>query len=302
LSGVGLAFFTAPTPSRSLAAAAITWAMAELLVARRRLVLPGMLLVCFFAAFIALASPVDFWLATGSWDLPTLQTWFTTPRSSFGGPAMIFDNARSLYAVVGAAAAIVFYARFGLPFALLVVAALLVGAVLAETHRVWPNPGRLTEARVLLGCGGAVFVAAMGFDFSDRERLTRRADCAFWLHLLAAPLIVHSLITLLTPDVYNMTTPLSLQIAAIFAVLAIVAIAIDRRALLVSALIYIGVVIAYGIREAFGAQVDTGPFVLFTTLLALGAVVLIIGVGWQPLRRALMAAFPSVLARRLPPA
>src|SRR5207249_6767605 len=32
-----------------------------------------------------------------------------------------------------------------------------------------------------------------------RERATRRADCAFWLHLLAAPLIVHSLIWLVSP-------------------------------------------------------------------------------------------------------
>src|SRR5438874_3733945 len=43
-------------------------------------------------------------------------------------------------------------------------------------------------------------LAAMAFDASDRERATRRADCAFWLHLLAAPLIVHSLIWLVSPD------------------------------------------------------------------------------------------------------
>ena len=38
----------------------------------------------------------------------------------------------------------------------------------------------------------------MSFDISDRERLTRRADCAFWLHLLAAPLIVHSVVSLVS--------------------------------------------------------------------------------------------------------
>ncbi len=35
----------------------------------------------------------------------------------------------------------------------------------------------------------------MRFDMTDPERLTRRTDIAFWLHLLAAPLIVHSLIS-----------------------------------------------------------------------------------------------------------
>src|SRR5262245_32948449 len=51
LAGAGLAYFTAATPSRSLAAAAIAWTLAELLVARMRLVLPGILLVGIFAAF-----------------------------------------------------------------------------------------------------------------------------------------------------------------------------------------------------------------------------------------------------------
>jgi hypothetical protein len=49
-------------------------------------------------------------------------------------------------------------------------------------------------------CGLRVFAAAMSFDLSDRDRMTRRSDCAFWLHLLAAPLIVHSLISLIDPN------------------------------------------------------------------------------------------------------
>ncbi len=56
------------------------------------------------------------------------------------------------------------------------------------------------ESAVFLGCGLAVFAAAMAFDISDRERVTRRADCAFWLHLLAAPLIVHSLVSFVAPE------------------------------------------------------------------------------------------------------
>src|SRR5581483_8535491 len=52
LLGGGLAFFTSAVPLFSLIAALIVWALAELLVARMRLVLPGILLVCFFTAFI----------------------------------------------------------------------------------------------------------------------------------------------------------------------------------------------------------------------------------------------------------
>ena len=48
---------------------------------------------------------------------------------------------------------------------------------------------------LLLGIG--VFLFAMWWDGSDRARLTRRSDVAFWLHLLAAPMIVHPVFTLL---------------------------------------------------------------------------------------------------------
>ncbi len=314
LFGGGMAFFALPTPAGTLMAAAITWALAELLVARMRLVLPGILLVCIFVVFFALAAPVDLWFMSGMRlpDLAALQEWFFSTRwlrrSSGGGPAMVLAPETlpavvlGLFALIGALAGGLFYARFRLPFALLVVAGCLVGAVLAATHVYWPEAPDHVESVVLLGCGLAVFIAAMSFDVSDRERVTRRADCAFWLHLIAAPLIVHSLIGLVADDVSKMTTPVAAAILAIFAVLTLVAVIIDRRALLVSALLYIGVVIAYGIKGTVGAGVEKQTFVFFATLLVLGTVVLIIGVGWQPLRRGLARLLPSALMRRLPPA
>ena len=54
----------------------------------------------------------------------------------------------------------------------------------------------LMLAAVLL-LGVAVFLYAMRWDSSDPARLTRRSDVAFWLHLLAAPMIVHPVFTLL---------------------------------------------------------------------------------------------------------
>ena len=48
---------------------------------------------------------------------------------------------------------------------------------------------------LLLGIG--MFLFAMWWDASDRARLTRRSDVAFWLHLLAAPMIAHPIFTLL---------------------------------------------------------------------------------------------------------
>ena len=68
--------------------------------------------------------------------------------------------------------------------------------------------------------------------------------------------------------------------------------------LLVSTLSYFGIVIAYAIRNAgVNAPVD-----FFSTLVLLGVLVLVLGVGWQPLRGALMLALPKSLLDRLPPA
>lgn len=281
LFACGLGFFALLSPPMHLIAAAIIWALAELLVARMRLVLPGILLACFFVSFIILALVITTGVVGG----------FSYENQIFGYLNML----------VGALAAAFFYLRFRLPFALLLFAGCLVFMIRSLAYLLWPDAAAPINSSILLCCGLLVFAAAMVFDISDRERVTRRADCAFWLHLLAAPLIVHSLVTLVSPNIYlMMTTPVAVTIMAIFAVLTLVAVVIDRRALLVSALIYIGIVIAYGIR-AVGAGSDQS-FVLSLTLLIVGSVVLVIGVGWQPLRRVLLPLLPASFRDRLPEA
>jgi hypothetical protein len=319
LFGGGMAFFALPTPAGSLIAVLITWALAELLVRRLRLVLPGILLVCIFALFVAASAPVDLWFVTKApFDLASWQEWFTQSRVSSPAPiAKVLASpylAAAIYALVGAGAAALFYARFRLPFALLVIAACLAAGALAMVNhltmppvvigQMWVPANAHYRTYTLLACGLLTFAAAMAFDLSDRERLTRRADCAFWLHLLAAPLIVHSLITLAAPQYQEMmTTPVAAAILAIFSVLTVIAIVIDRRALLVSALIYVGIVIAYGIRttSAIGQQPDNQAVVLFATLFLLGALVLLLGVGWRRLRRLFIRLLPPLLGNRLPP-
>ena len=79
----------------------------------------------------------------------------------------------------------------------------------------------------------------MKFDMSDRNRVTQRTDIAFWLHLLAAPLIVHSIVyPLLTESA--LSPGAAVAIVSLFAVLSLVALTVDRRALLVSSLLYLG--------------------------------------------------------------
>jgi hypothetical protein len=113
------------------------------------------------------------------------------------------------------------------------------------------------------------------------------------------------LISIVTDKVsaFAMPDQVAVTIAIIVALLAVVAIAIDRRALLVSALGYLGAVIAYAIVTAGVAREMTDlPVVIFATLAALGALVIALGVGWLPLRRVLFRLLPRTLLDRLPPA
>jgi uncharacterized membrane protein YGL010W len=299
--GFGVGFFAGTSMAGNLVAAAIIWALAELLAGRMRLVLPTMLLACFFVAFLGRAIPIDAWLSglPPAPDGPpySIARLFFSRTFWSAAPAVIVTKA-----LLASAAAAVFYLRFRLPFALLLVAGGLVVAFAGGSRQlVEPT----TFSFVLLGCGAAVFAAAMAFDMSDRERLTRRADCAFWLHLLAAPLIVHSLIFIVTGKVsaYVMPGHIAVTITIVVALLAVVAIAIDRRALLVSALGYLGAVIAYAIVTAgVGGERLDFPVVIFATLAALGALVIALGVGWLPLRRVLFRLLPRTLLDRLPPA
>lgn len=296
----GISYFVGRSMVASLVAAAIMWALAELLVARMRLVLPGILLAIFFVGFIYHAVPIDFMLfgsAAAPMPAPPTVTlailgWFLGPNPG----AVVIAKA-----LVAAAAATLFYLRFRLPFALLPVAASLVLAAIAATVLALPaRAGAVVDPLILLACGLAVFAVAMRYDMSDRERATRRSDCAFWLHLLAAPLIVHSLISFLfqTGSMNDMGAGTAVGILLIIAVLTVIAIAIDRRALLVSALIYLGAVIAYAISTA------TAPdrtVVFFSTLIVLGALILALGVGWQAARRRLVSLLSPALIGRLPP-
>jgi hypothetical protein len=194
--------------------------------------------------------------------------------------------------LVPAAAAGAFYWRFKLPFALLPMAVSLVVAGLGVASFLFPRAPAIADTIFSLVSGLAVFAAAMSFDISDRERLTRRADCAFWLHLLAAPLIVRSVMNLV-----GVPLDTALIVMSTVAILAAVAVLIDRRALLVSGLAYLGGAIFYILADTGRG----GGFTLAATLVILGAIVLTLGAGWVPLRRLLLPLLPAAVSGRLPP-
>jgi hypothetical protein len=170
----------------------------------------------------------------------------------------------------------------------------LTATVLGLVGGLVPNLPGVSHAVILI-CGLAVFALAMKFDMDDPERRTRRTDIAFWLHLLAAPLIVHSVTRGLVTKASELDPGTAVAIMAIFLTLSFIAVLIDRRAMLVSGLAYAGVAFWALIRQA-GISGMTTPL----TILALGAFVLLLSAGWRPLRAGILSIVPRPLAQYLP--
>jgi len=207
-----------------------------------------------------------------------------------------FDRATVIEAALASAVlASWHYLRFRVPITIAAGVGALCVAVVAGAALLFPDIPVIGLRGVLLACGVLVFLLAMRFDLSDPDRKTRRTDIAFWLHLLAAPLIVHSLLKGFLNGFGPLDTQHAIGVLAVFLGLGVVAVVIDRRALLVSGLVYAGF--------AFNALIKTsalGDALVPTTIMALGAFVLALSAGWRPLRHAFLFCLPASLSRRLP--
>ena len=269
--------------------AVAAWVLAEFFTRRRRMALPSIVLLLLFvaAAFnfvLGFVTPDD----AGAYLVRRFQ--------HFGG-WMHWDPRSALIAGLATAAlAALHYWRFRVPITLAAGCGALSVAFVASVHWLDPSLGGDRYNILLLLCGIGVFALAMRFDMSDPARQTRRTDIAFWLHLLAAPLIVHPLIAAYMN--YEMLgTRAAFGILGIFLIFAVVSLAIDRRALLVSGLTYAGI--------AFSALIRQTGLVDFTrltsiTVLTLGLFILLLSAGWRPLRNTILRLLPPALAQRLP--
>jgi hypothetical protein len=140
-----------------------------------------------------------------------------------------------------------------------------------------------------------VFLFAMWWDSSDRTRTTRRSDVAFWLHLLAAPMIAHPIFSLLGLNSGSVSTGEALIVVGLYVLFGLTALAIDRRALLVSALAYV----LYALTELF-KQFGAVELNVALTALVIGSALLLLSAYWHQARRMIVKRLPATLQERLP--
>jgi hypothetical protein len=157
------------------------------------------------------------------------------------------------------------------------------------------DPYRNLILTVILMLGVGTFLFAMWWESSDRARLTRRADVAFWLQLLAAPMIVHPVLSLLGLNDGNATIGEGFVVLLLYVVIGLTALAIDRRALLVSALAYV----LFALNEMF-RQFGAVELNIALTALLIGSALLMLSAFWHQARGIVVRPLPDGLRNRLP--
>jgi hypothetical protein len=256
--------------------AATSWLLAEYFTRKRRMALPSILLLGTFA------------LAT----MGMLIGLFQLISPSFGVRTMSILVALS--ALLTAGAIYLHWRRFQVPITIAALTGALVATLVNIVLAIVPGSQTLWLWMMLLA-GLCVFAFAMWWDMSDPARTTRRSDVAFWLHLAAAPMIAHPIFWLLGVVSGSIGAATALLVIALYLVFGIVALAIDRRALLVSSLVYVLYALA-GLFRQFGAV----SLSVALTALVIGSALLMLSAFWQPMRRLVVKQLPAGLAERLP--
>ena len=272
-----------PSPISGVLVAGAAWGLAEFFTRKRRMALPSILLLLAFVGGVVEAVGITLALIVGP---DTLDN-----NKMLGGLVAAGG------AAAGAAGAWLHWRRFRVPITIAAGAASVVGLVMALIASALGNTPNLETIMLgfLLVLGIGVFLFAMWWDSSDPRRETRRSDVAFWLHLLAAPMIVHPVFKLLGLAEGGGSAGGAIIVVALYVLFALTALAIDRRALLVSALAYVLWALSRLFQTAGAVELS---FAL--TALVIGSALLLLSAFWHSARRAVVKPLPSGLQAKLP--
>ena len=272
-----------PSPLAPAFIAATSWGLATFFTAKRRMALPSILLLLAFVGGVLATSMFSLILMFGEDRLNNNET--------------LIGLLAAASAAIGAAGAWLHWRTFKVPITIAAGGAALAGIAIGFMVAIVGDTPNLENILLILTLclGIGMFLFAMWWDASDRSRTTRRSDVAFWLHLLAAPMIVHPIFTLLGLNDGTATISEGLIVIALYVVLGVTALAIDRRALLVSALAYV----LYALSELF-KQFGAVQLNIALTALVIGSALLLLSAYWHQARRVIVERLPNDLRNKLP--
>lgn len=286
MAGIGQAFtpnLDGPPPFSGVLIAGAAWFMAEFFTRQRRMALPSIVLLIAFVGGV-------------------FEALLGTIVMVMGDDSTNERLAVTLVALAGlatAGAAWVHWRRFMVPITIAAGTAAIAGTLIAlVVAAIGPNSFEPEQALIPLVfvAGLAVFAFAMRWDTSDRERQTRRSDVAFWLHLLAAPMIAHPLFHWLgVTEGGDIGIGAAVGVLLVYLAMGMIALAVDRRALLVSALAYVLFALGSLFREFGAVELNVA-----LTALVIGSALLSLSAFWTPIRQAVVGGLPADLQNRLP--
>ena len=248
--------------------AVISWGLSEFFVRKRRMALPAILLLISFltgicAIPLTLSSHPDGITILSSSILTTLFAWLH-------------------------------WRHFRVPITIAAASAVVITVVLYFGLSTYPSLSQWLQPLLFIS-GLLLFVFAMYWDSLDKTRKTKDSDVAFWLHLVAAPLIVHPIFFSL--GILNgQTDLLGIGIViTLYVFLTIISLAVDRRAIMVSSLGYV--------LYAFTSLFQTYGFVSYSfalTGICIGASLLLLSAFWHISRAKILNLLPHRIRNHLP--
>jgi len=189
---------------------------------------------------------------------------------------------------------LLFYLRYKMPFSLLPLAA---GLVAMTIQQIGLNV--IEQPVIFVGLGLIIFSIAMWFDSQDTKRESHLSDSAFWLHLLAAPLIVHgAMVSMLISDqAWLQSFSKEILIVMFFIGFFLIALLVDRRAMLISTQLYV----IYALTQLLQDKLSGGQNIMIYILMALGMFVIFFGTYWYMTRRLIFGFLSDTFISRYIP-
>ncbi len=258
----------------------LSWGLAEFFVKIRKMPLPAIVL---FITFVG-----SFFIGIGK--VINAYPFFMN----------ISENTLMLSTIITAFAAYIHWKRFAVPVTVAVGIATMIVFSLSLLISYIDTITHIRDAidyapYLILLFGVITFFIAMVWDASDTKRISNNSDVAFWLHLLAAPLIVHSTFTLLGVFDSQSGIEIIFAIVGFYILLSILSIIINRRAFMVSSLLYV----LYATNTLFSTYgmsnnsfAITGIFIGFSLLLLSGF--------WSTARSFLLRFMPQFIKDKVP--
>lgn len=255
-------------PLALIVVAALSWGLAEFFVLKRKMALPAIVLLMTFVGSV-----------------------FGSALVFFGFPS---EKAFMLAASVGTLAAWLHWTRFHVPITVAAGAATAVVFVVASLMMAVPALRDYINAMMLIS-GVLVFLLAMRWDMADLKRVSGRSDVAFWLHLTAAPMIVHPVFSNL--GIFEgQQSALDLGIVLLmYLVLTVISLIIDRRAFMVSSLIYVLAALTE-LLDTYGLAGDSFAYVG----VLIGFSLLLLSGFWHRARAGLVSGLPASIQSKVP--